>query len=343
MGAKGTLRVGIVGCGEIAPLHISSILKIKNAELVAVCDFNEDLARRTARRFNINRYRTDLSELLLKGHVDVVHLITPPQTHLALSTQAMEAGCHVLVEKPMALNLNEANRMIEAARINSVRLCVVHNMLFVPMIIKAKSMIKKGVIGDLVGVSIIHSRSRESERVLNKGHWYHKLPGGIFGEMLPHPIYLATAFLGSLEATTVYSRKLSSHDWLVADELRVILEGGNSVATITASVSGLSEIMALDIFGTKASLHVSNGVVIRHIPTKGSRSSRGLENIRTASHLLAGTSSAALGVTLGYYRDGHYDLIKRFIESLTNDTEPPVTVEEGREVMRLYEAITSQI
>jgi len=141
MRARETLRIGIVGCGEIAPLHISSILKIKNAELVAVCDFNEDLARRTARRFNINRYYTDLSELLLKGHVDVVHLITPPQTHLALSTQAMEAGCHVLVEKPMALNLDEANRMIEAARINSVRLCVVHNMLFVPMIIKAKSMI----------------------------------------------------------------------------------------------------------------------------------------------------------------------------------------------------------
>jgi len=161
--------------------------------------------------------------------------------------------------------------------------------------------------------------------------------------MLPHPIYLATAFLGRLEATTVYSRKLSSHDWLVADELRVILEGENSVATIPASVSGLREVMALDIFGTKASLHVSNGVVIRHIPTRGTHSSRGLENIRNASHLLACTASGALGVTLGYYRDGHYDLIKRFIESLTNDTEPPVTVEEGREVMRLYEAITSQI
>jgi len=339
------LRVGIVGCGEIAQVHITAILKIKRVELVAVCDVNEDLARQTAKRYNISSHYTDLSELLLKEQVDIVHITTPPQTHMALATQAMKAGCHVLVEKPMALNLNEADEMIEAARINKVRLGVVHNQLFLPAVIRAKAMIEKGTIGDLIGMSITDCDPRNSYEMLNREHWCHKLPGGIFGEMLPHPLYLATAFLGRLEASTVYCRKLSSYDWLAADELRVILEGENSVATIIASVNGPRTTTALDIFGTKASLHVSisNGVLIRYTGSRIDHFSRGLENIRTAYQWLADTASIALRVALRRYHTGHYHLIERFIESLQNNTELPVTAEEGREVMRLYQAITSQI
>ncbi len=340
-----TLRVGIVGCGKISQVHISSILKIRHAELVAVCDVNENLAKQTADRFNIGSYHTDFSELLLKEQVDVVHVTTPPQTHLALCTQAMEAGCHVLVEKPMALSLSEVDSMIEAARINKVRLCAVHNAVFAPVIIRAKSMIEKGVIGDLIGVSITQSLPRECDLTLNKGHWCHKLPGGIFGEMLPHSIYLATAFLSGLEVNAVYSQKLGSYDWLTTDELRVILKGNNSVGTITSSVNGPNDILAVDILGTKANLQVgiSSGVMIRHIVTRGGRFSRGLDNIWTAFQWSAGTASTTLNVILGRHHDGHYNLIKRFIESLRDDTELPVTVEEAREAVRLYEAITSQI
>ena len=343
MGTKEILRAVVIGCGKIVESHILSIRKTRHIKLVAVCDVNETLVRQTAKRFNISTYYNDFSELLSKERVDVVHITTPPQTHLALSTQAMEAGCHVLVEKPMALNLSEADRMIEAARINGVSLCVTHNMLFGPMIIKAKSMIKRGVIGDIVGMSIINSIPVMDDLMLNKAHWCHKLPGGIFGEMLPHPIYLATAFLGRLEVAAVYNHRLSSDRWLVADELRVTLRGERSIATITASVSGRGDVMALDIFGTKASLRVSNGVVVRRIPKQNSRPSRGLDNIWTASQLLTGTALTTLNVILGRFHDGHYTLIQRFTESLQNGTKPPVTEEEAREVMRLYQAITSQI
>lgn len=303
------------------------------------------MARKMAKRFNINGYYTDLSELLLKEQVDIVHITTPPQTHLALSTQAMGADCHVLVEKPMALNLDEADRMIEAARSNKVRLCVVHNELFMPVVIRARSIIEKGIIGDLIGIIITDYIPGNSCLTQNREHWCHKLPGGIFGEMLPHPLYLAIAFLGRLEATTVFNRKLSSYDWLAADELRVILEGENSVATIIASITGSREITTLDIVGTKASLHISisNGVIIRYTGTRRDRLSHGFESIRIASQWLADTASAAICIISGRYHTGHYNLIKMFIESLQNDTELPVTIEESREVIRLYQAVTSQI
>ena len=191
----------------------------------------------------------------------------------------MEAGCHVLIEKPMALNLDEADRMIEAARSNKVRMCVVHNELFMPVAIKAKSILGKGAIGDLLRINIINSIPKSNYLMQNREHWCHKLPGGIFGEILPHPLYLATGFLGKMDAAAVYRRKLSSYDWPEADEVRGILEGENSVATIIASVIGPCEIMTLDIVGTKASLHVNilNGAIIRYTTTHRDLFHRGLE------------------------------------------------------------------
>ncbi len=343
MQTKGTLKVAIVGCGGVAQQHIASIDKIKDVKLVAVCDMNEDLASRVARKSNISRYFTDFNKMLLGEEVDVVDICTPPQTHATLAIQAMEAGHHVLVEKPMALNLSDADRMVEIAKMNAVKLCVVHNELFLPIVMKAKSMVAKGFIGDLVGISITDSMPRDHDKILNRTNWIQKLPGGIFGEMLPHPLYLAVAFLGMLEPITVYSRKLGKYEWVVADELRIILKGKKGLATITQSVNWSKDVMVLDIFGTKASLHVDiwGEVMTGYAIAPGGHFLHGLENLSHASQRLAGTVSTTLNVILGRYRGGHFTLIQRFIESLQNDTELPVNGEEGREVVRLYQAITS--
>lgn len=340
-----SLRVGVVGGGEAAQWHISALLKINNVELVAICDRNEDLARRVADRFHINRYYADFSEMLDREEVDMVDICAPPQTHLVLTTQAMEAGCHVLTEKPMALSLKEADEMIEAAKANQVELCVVHNELFLPVVMRARSMVGKKVIGDVVGISITDSIPREGKLVLIREHWCHSLPGGIFGEMLPHSIYLAQAFLGRLEPVAVHSRKLSSYDWLVADELRVILEGENGLATITESANWPEDFMVLDIFGTKMSLHVDiwGNVMTRYAVASNGRFTRGWQNLEQSFQRLGGTASTTLGLISGRLHGGQYNLIQKFVESLQGGTEPPVTMEEAREVARLYQAITAQI
>ncbi|MFC1979431.1 Gfo/Idh/MocA family protein [Chloroflexota bacterium] len=339
------LRVSIVGCGTVTQWHIVSLLKNKNVELVAICDRNEDLARRAAIKFNIDRYYSDFSKMLLNEKVDLVDICTPPQTHLSLSTQVIEAGHHVLIEKPMALSVKEADEMAMAAKKNRVELSVVHNELFLPVVMRARSMVSEKVIGDLVGISITDSIPRDNAMLLNREHWCHKLPGGIFGEMLPHPLYLATAFLGRLEPIAVYNRKLSSYDWLVADELRVILEGENGIATITESVNWPKDIMVLDIFGTKMSLHVDiwGAVMTEYAISSRGRFSRGLENLGLGFQRLGGTASMTFSVISGRFYGGHNTFIKKFVNSLQSGTELPVTLEEAREVVRLYEAITTQI
>lgn len=339
------LRVGIVGCGGVMYWHLASMRKINNVKVVAVCDKNEALARRVAKVFRIGSSYADLSGMLGKEKVDVVDICAPPQSHPALAIQAMRAGCHVLTEKPMALSLKEADEMIGAARASQVQLCVVHNELFIPVVIKARAMVGEGVIGDVVGISITDSMPRDGDLILNKEHWCHKLPGGIFGEMLPHPIYLAQAFLGELEPVAVHSRKLGNRVWLFADELRVILGGKNGLATITESVNWPDDFMLLDIFGTKMSLHVDlwGMAMTRYAVAMGGRFSRGWQNLELGCQRLAGTAATAVSVISGRWHSGHFNLIQQFFESVRSGIGTPVTVEEAREAVRLYQLVTAKV
>ena len=313
--------------------------------MVAVCDVNEEQAQATASTFNIRNHYADLRQLLQREQVDVVHITTPPRTHLALSTTAMDAGCHLLVEKPMALNPDEADRMIEAARANKVRLGVVHDQLFLPVVLRARALVDQGSIGEPLWVHLTVSDPENSPLVLDREHWCHALPGGIFGEMLPHPLYLARAFMGTLKTSAVHCQKLGKRAWMRCDELRVILEGHRSVATITASVNGPSDIRTIDIAGTEACLHVdiSSGVLTRYTATQRDRLSQGQENLRTGFKWLTGTGSAALRILAGRHHTGHRALIERFVESMVSGTDLPVEAEEGREVVGLQDAVTSRM
>lgn len=346
MRTKESLRVALVGCGHVAQQqHIPSLLKIKRAEIVAICDKNEALVKRVSERFHVSRYYTDFSKMLEREPVDMVDICTLPQTHLALSTEVMKAGHHVLIEKPMALSLEDADSMVATAKASQVELCVVHNELFLPVMLRARSMINSGIIGDIMGISIKDSWLKDNDLIQNKDHWCHKLPGGLFGEMLPHSLYLASAILGQLEPVVVHGRKFSKYDWVAADELRVIMENNSSLAIVTLSANWSEDTMVLDIFGTKMNLHVDlwDSVIIRYATGKEGRLSRAWGNISQGLQWFMGTATTGFDIISGRHHNGHYTVIQRFVESLQNGTEPPITTKEAREVVRLYELITSRI
>jgi predicted dehydrogenase len=340
-----TLRVGIVGCGGVIHQHLASMRKIEAVRVVAVCDKNEALARRVAKKFGINSYYPELSQMLNREEMEVVDICTPPPTHPALAIQAMKAGRHVLTEKPMALTLGEADEMIETARASQVQLGVVHNQLFLPVVLRAREMVAAGLVGEVMGINITDAMPRDSDIIWDKAHWCHKLPGGIFGEMLPHPLYLAQAFLGELKPAAVYSRRLSNRDWLLADELRVVLGGRNSLVTITGSVNWPDDFMLLDIFGSKMSLRLDllGATLTRYAVAQGGRLARSRQNLEMGFQRLAGSAAAIAKVISGRSQDGYLSLIRRFLESVRSGIGIPVTVEEAREAVRLYQAVTARI
>ncbi len=312
---------------------------------MAVCDANEGLAESIAKKFDINRYYVNSAEMLKKEELTLTDICTPPITHASLSIQAMEAGCHVLVEKPMAMTCGEADQMIKASEKNGVKLGVVHNQLFPRVMMHAISMTSKGFLGDVTGVNLRDGQPRDGAQFMSKDHWVHKLPGGVFGEHLPHPIYLAMAFLGNVEPVAVYCRKLGSYDGVVADEVRVTLESERGIATIIASYNWPKVTAMLDVFGTKRNLHVNrHSSVLTTYGTGGdSRLWRAWDNVSQSYQELACTASAAFNTMLGRLPSGHEVLIGKFLRAIRDGTRPPVTAEEGREVVRVLEMITSQI
>src|SRR5438093_8873005 len=110
----GNVKVATVGCGGVAQLrHIPSFLKLgSRISLVALCDVNLGRAGEAARKFGNPNIYPDLSSLISKERPDIVDICTPPESHLELAIAAMERGCHVLIEKPMALKSSDCEQMM---------------------------------------------------------------------------------------------------------------------------------------------------------------------------------------------------------------------------------------
>src|SRR5438034_8832399 len=189
------LDVVTVGCGHAAcHRHIPTFLRQhKSVRVSAVCDLNQPLAKNTAAKFGIPRYYSSLSEMLSKEEPDIVDVCVPPDFHKDAAIEALEAGSHVLMEKPMALNVSDCKEIMQVAQSNKVKLCVVHNQRFYPPFLKARELVEKGVIGKVIGARICFL-SREEEYMINEKHWVHRLPGGVLSETAPHTIYLSLPF-----------------------------------------------------------------------------------------------------------------------------------------------------
>ena len=345
------LRVGIVGCGRVAAApwgHIPALKRIRGLKLAAVCDLDEVRAKKVSKYFHIDKYYGDPFEMLKMEKLDIVHICTPPKTHAVLSITAMKYGCNVLVEKPMSVSVEESDDMIKASKQAGMKLCIVHNNLFTPIILRARSIVSQGFLGNLTGIDFRDAWPQDNADLGDKNHWYHELPCGVFGEMLPHPIYIQMAFLNNIEPVAVYAKKLSSYEWVLADEVRIILEGERGIGTITASCNwpnGGKDESIVDIFGTKNNLRADlhTAVLTKYGAGGASRAGRVLDYLSQNYQQLTCISSAAFNSMIGRHRTGHHNLIERFIEAVRNDTAPPVSGEDGREVVRVLQKIDALI
>ncbi|OKP83964.1 MULTISPECIES: Gfo/Idh/MocA family protein [Paenibacillus] len=145
-------RIGIIGCGGIANgKHFPSLSKLKNIEIVAFCDIVEERAEQAAKQYggkNAKVY-TDYTALLEDGTIDVIHVLTPNESHAEISIAALEAGKHVMCEKPMAKTAADAKRMVEAAERTGKKLTVGYNNRFREDSLYLKKLCEEGQLGHI--------------------------------------------------------------------------------------------------------------------------------------------------------------------------------------------------
>jgi predicted dehydrogenase len=339
-------RVAVVGCGAIAQAkHIPAFRQQKSVvDISAVCDRDPDIAQKTAKRFRIPGVYTDVQEMLDREDLDIVDICTPPRTHVQIALDSLRKGCHLLLEKPMALSSKECDRMIDASKAANRTICVIHNDLFHPPLVKAMRLVNEGVIGKLVGMRIFLSTPRW-DMIDQSQHWYHELPGGVIGETGPHIAYLTQAFIGNVETVLVQPRSSLHLPWAPYDEFLINMEGEKGFCTSLVSYNRNSWSALVDLIGSESMITVDlERLLLIHQDLKK------LEYIPIAKSSISGVLQMAHGLTsnilstvMGRTMVGTEAIIERFVGNISANLPPPVTGEEGRAAVALVERIVKQI
>lgn len=149
---SGKKKFVIVGCGRIATLHVAGYKDRSDAELYGVYDKRKATALAFAKEHQIQKVYDSFEEVLQDPAVCGVELLVPHHLHCGMTLQACEAKKHVSVQKPMAMNLEECDRMIEAAKRNNVKLKVFENFIHYPPYKRLKEMVRAGEIGEVKGI-----------------------------------------------------------------------------------------------------------------------------------------------------------------------------------------------
>ncbi len=163
IGANEKVRVGIIGCGGIANgKHLPALSKLNNVEMVAFCDIVEERAVKARDKYGIEgaAVYTDYRQLLEDKTIDVVHVLTPNRSHSFITVDALEAGKHVMCEKPMAINAAEAQKMLDAAKRTGKKLTIGYQSRQRVDSLYLKAEVEAGTLGDIYYAEALAIRRR---------------------------------------------------------------------------------------------------------------------------------------------------------------------------------------
>lgn len=332
------LRVGIIGCGEISGLNAWGYLTDDRADIVAVSDTSADRAEKRAAEWDAPKIYGDYRELLEDNSIDIVDILTPHHLHKQMVTDALSAGKHVSVQKPMARNVDECKEMIEAAGRAGGKFRVYDCYLFYPPIVRAKELIDAGEIGT---VSMIRVRtttgSLECGWELSPTSWewkfdQEKVGGGTMFDDMHHkyavalhlggPVEKVSAFIENrgmfldIPATVMWKHKADQRygimDVTYAPELkidtkyypveeRVEVTGSRGILWITRCTGGLMDIAPLIMYRDGETRCFSD------IPAE--------------------------------WEEGFIACTKHFIDCILDDRQPTMSGEEGMKVVQFARAV----
>lgn len=200
------LRVGFIGAGYIASWHANALAESGAAQLVGVCDPNLKAAQGLARTWGATAYR-DLNAMLDQENLDVVHVLSPPSLHCSQTLTALSRGCHAFVEKPFALQPEEAKAMLDASATANRLVAVNHNFLALPAYQRLKDAIESGSIGKINRLEVRWHFPLAPLRSGPYGLWMLRSPSNLLYEIGPHLFAFVQDLLGPLSNVHVQTSK----------------------------------------------------------------------------------------------------------------------------------------
>jgi len=335
--AKKKVGFAVIGCGVIAPFHITGIKSAKGAKLVAVCDEVEAKARKLAKEHKVDWY-TDYKKMLKRDDIHVVNLCTPSSMHSGQAVAAAKAGKHVLTEKPMATTLKKADAMIKACRDNKVKLgCIFQRRISEPFK-TVKKALDKGALGKLT-LGDFYIKYYRSQAYYDsagwRGTWKYDGGGALMNQCI-HLIDLVQWYMGPVAKVYGLARTLARKIEVEDTSASVVEFKNGAIGVIegTTSVFPPTITHRIELHGQKGTI-IIEGEGLKLWKVQG----RGGKEIDKLKGRKKGDVSKAITNPTDFSAGGHGIQVKDMVRAVQNNREPMITGEDGRKALELIMAI----
>ena len=311
-------KVGIVGCGNIFPMHAVPVTQLDNTELVAVCDIKEDRAKDKAEEFGC-KYYFDYEKMMAEEDLDTVHICTPHYMHPPIAIAAAEAGINILTEKPMSIELEDAQKMVDTAEENEVTLGVIFQNRYNPGSKLVKNALESGELGEILSGKLAVTWDR-SDEYYSKSDWkgtWDKEGGGVLIDQAIHTMDLMRWFVNDeidyIDAT-ISNR---AHEIIeVEDAAEGVISYKNGVVTAFHAINYYTYDAPVEI-----ELHCENGLG-KIVADKG------IVELNNGKKYVADNDpneTFDYGDVKSYWGVSHIKQINNYYESLEKGVEPDIT------------------
>lgn len=334
MEAEATLRVGIVGCGVIAPTHAEAYRGLEGVTVTALCDRIPEKARRLAERFGTTAPEIfeDYRTLLRSGKVDAVSVCTDHASHEEISLAALEAGIAVLCEKALSTERASLDRMVAAEEGSTAVAAGVFQHRFDPVYQSLREFLKAGRLGRIVNANLSHQSHRSHAYYRGdewRGTWWGE-GGSLLINQTIHFIDLLQWMLDGVEEVRALHANLGHESVIETEDTAALaLRFGNGAlgAVSASSASHLTWNVRLELVGSEGLLAFEDGKLHACRFTDDARAVK-------ARALFAGEAEAVASPSgRDYYGSSHPAQIRDFVRAVREGTAPQVSFAEARKAV----------
>ena len=327
---KDTVKVGIIGSQFISTIHAESLQRCQAAETIAVASPTPGNAQKFAAQHGIPNHFADYADLLAMDEIDMVVIGIPNDLHCEVVVAAARAGKHVVIEKPLCLNLAEADEMIDAARQASIKLMYAEELCFTPKYVRLKQLLDSGALGTPTLI-----KQSEKHDGPHAPHFWDvtRSGGGVAMDMGCHAIEFFRWMLDRPAVKSVYAQ-MNTHvhqDKTIGDDNAVIiLEFDTGVVAIAEE--SWTKLGGMD---DRAEVHGSKGVAYADLLHGNSIQTYSRDGYDYAVEKAGDTKGWTFTIYDEAYNYGFDQEMAHFVDCVQNDRPPLVTAEDGRTVLEI--------
>lgn len=318
-------RAAIVGCGNIAPMHMQSLQMI-GVPLVAVCDKEAHVIK----QFDCPGQFVSYSEMLESGGFDVLHICLPHYLHAPVALEAIAHGVHVLCEKPMATNVSDAQKMLAAAESKGVHLGIIFQNRYNPGTVLVKEALDSGVLGKILGGWLRVTWNRGGDYYAKsewRGKWATEGGGALINQSI-HAFDLMNTFFGQMPDYVEANIANRAHPEIEVEDVAegIVCYGKVKITFYANTIHPYDAPVELELFCENGTANIT-----------GSSARIQYNNGRT--EFADETEDSKFAEMKTYWGRSHVRQIQSFYESLSEGIKPSICGAEGLKVQRLINGI----